>query len=66
MAFSMQYHFYCLRKVMLHNERTFQKNKIRAAEDKLRNKGYYAANMIDCHNDKFEYIATVEKLLWII
>ena len=30
------------------------KNEIRVAEDKLQKKGYYVANMPDCHNDKFE------------
>lgn len=30
------------------------KNEIREAEDKLQKKGYYVANMTDCHNDKFE------------
>lgn len=30
------------------------KNEIREAEDKLYKKGYYVANMTDCHNDKFE------------
>lgn len=30
------------------------KNEIREAEEKLYKKGYYVANMTDCHNDKFE------------
>lgn len=30
------------------------KNEIKEAEDKLYKKGYYVANMTDCHNDKFE------------
>lgn len=30
------------------------KNEIREAEEKLHAKGYYVANMTDCHNDKFE------------
>lgn len=30
------------------------KNEIREVESKLYKKGYYVANMTDCHNDKFE------------
>lgn len=30
------------------------KNEIKEAEKKLYKKGYYVANMTDCHNDKFE------------
>lgn len=30
------------------------KNEIREAEEKLYKKGYYMANMTDCHNCKFE------------
>lgn len=30
------------------------KNEIKEAEEKLYKKGYYVANMTDCHNDKFE------------
>lgn len=30
------------------------KNEIREAENKLKEKGYYVANMIGCHNGKFE------------
>lgn len=30
------------------------KNEIKKAEEKLYKKGYYVANMTDCHNDKFE------------
>ena len=30
------------------------KNEIREAENKLYRKGYYVANMTNCHNDKFE------------
>lgn len=29
-------------------------NEIKEAEEKLYKKGYYVANMTDCHNDKFE------------
>lgn len=30
------------------------KNQIKKAEEKLYTKGYYVANMTDCHSDKFE------------
>lgn len=30
------------------------RTEIREAEDRLQSKGYYVANMVGCHNDKFE------------